>query len=142
MTTKRLYRDVDHKIIGGVAAGIAEYFNIDPVAIRIAFVLLGTIGGGVLIYLICWIVIPQKEKETHYYSSPGFTPAAEEPISSIPSKKIDPSTSLIGGIALIFIGALFLADHLIPEIRFRDFWPVILIIIGAILLFKSLKLKK
>lgn len=56
---KKLYRDVDDGIIGGVAAGTAHYFNVDPVIIRVlwvVFVLLG--GSGFLIYIIAWIAIP------------------------------------------------------------------------------------
>lgn len=55
---KRLYRS-HNQIIGGVAAGLAEYLGIDPTIVRIAWALLGIAWGtGVLLYLICWLVIP------------------------------------------------------------------------------------
>jgi phage shock protein C len=58
-TNKRLYRSRKNQVIGGVAAGVAEYFDIDPTIIRIAWALLGMAwGSGILIYLICWLVIP------------------------------------------------------------------------------------
>lgn len=48
-------------IIGGVAAGIARSLNVDPTIVRIAFVLVSIFaGGGVLIYLVLWAVIPRE----------------------------------------------------------------------------------
>jgi phage shock protein PspC (stress-responsive transcriptional regulator) len=58
--TKRLFRDPDNKVIGGVCSGISAYFNIDPIWIRIGFVAaLFLFGSGPLLYLILWIVIPE-----------------------------------------------------------------------------------
>lgn len=57
-TAKRLYRDENNKIIGGVCGGIARYFNTDPIIIRIIFVLLAFAGAGVLAYLILWVAVP------------------------------------------------------------------------------------
>lgn len=49
-----------NSVIGGVSSGLGYYWNIDPVLIRILFVILVLFGGGgVLIYVILWIVIPQ-----------------------------------------------------------------------------------
>jgi len=54
---KRIYRDVDNKVIGGVCTGIGHYFNIDPVLVRIAFIFTFFFSGP-LLYLIAWIAIP------------------------------------------------------------------------------------
>lgn len=61
---KRLYRSEKNKMIAGVCGGLAEYFNIDPVVIRLVFVILLFPGGlpGILPYIILWIVVP-KESE-------------------------------------------------------------------------------
>jgi len=58
--SKRLYRDPDNKVIGGVCGGIGAYFHIDPVIIRVIFLIafLG-FGFGIIIYIILWIVIPE-----------------------------------------------------------------------------------
>lgn len=57
---KRLYRSNTNKMLGGVCGGIAEYFNVDPTIIRLAWVLFCALGGsGVLAYLIMAIVVPQ-----------------------------------------------------------------------------------
>lgn len=58
---KRLYREPSNAMIGGVCSGIAEYFSVDPTIIRLAFLLLLFVGGGgLLIYLILWIVVPVR----------------------------------------------------------------------------------
>ena len=57
--TKRLYRDEKRKIIGGVSSGLAYYFNIDPVWVRLLFLLLILgYGTGLLVYILLWIVMP------------------------------------------------------------------------------------
>ncbi len=55
----RMYRDPDHRLIGGVCSGIGAYWNIDPLIVRIIFVALILAGGiGVMVYLILYIVLP------------------------------------------------------------------------------------
>lgn len=55
---KKLYKS-SNKMLSGVCAGIAEYFNIDPTLVRLGWVLFCALGGsGVLAYIICAIVIP------------------------------------------------------------------------------------
>lgn len=61
METKRLYRSRTNVMIGGVCAGLADYFNMDPTIMRLIFVLLALLGGhGILLYLIMWLVVPQQ----------------------------------------------------------------------------------
>ena len=58
---KRLYRNQHNKILAGVCSGLGDYFNIDPVIIRLLWVVLTIFGGaGILIYIIAWIIIPEK----------------------------------------------------------------------------------
>jgi len=62
MNAKRLVRPREDRMIFGVASGIAEYFNLDPVIIRLLFVLLTLTGGhGVLVYLILAIFMPEGD---------------------------------------------------------------------------------
>lgn len=57
-----LRRRHSHRMLGGVAAGIADYFDIDPVLVRIAFVVLAVLGGsGILLYLLGWLLIPAED---------------------------------------------------------------------------------
>lgn len=56
---KRVFRDTDHQIIGGVASGLAAFFNIDPIIVRLIFVLSILLGGvGIVVYLTLWILNP------------------------------------------------------------------------------------
>ena len=59
--SKKLFRDGDDKFLGGVASGIAHYFNVDTVWIRLAFILLAFSGFSIITYIILWIVIPEAE---------------------------------------------------------------------------------
>ncbi|MCR4409835.1 MAG: PspC domain-containing protein [Candidatus Saccharicenans sp.] len=63
---KRLYRSVQQKMLGGVCAGLADYFDLDVSLVRLIFVgvaLLTAILPMVLFYLIAWLVIPVQPKE-------------------------------------------------------------------------------
>ncbi len=62
MEPKRLYRSTDDRMIAGVCGGLAEYFNIDPVIIRIIFFTLLLPGGlpGLVPYGILWAIVPKK----------------------------------------------------------------------------------
>ena len=58
----RMYRDPDHRMIGGVCAGMAVYWNMDPWIVRLIFVVITMLGGlGLLIYLILYIVLPEAK---------------------------------------------------------------------------------
>jgi phage shock protein C len=72
-TRQRLYRNPFDKVLGGVCSGIANYFDVDPVILRLIFaVLFLTFGIGFLAYIIAWIVIPMaKTPEELRYMSGG-----------------------------------------------------------------------
>ena len=55
---RRLYRDPENNMLGGVCAGLAAYLNIDPVVVRIVFVLLLFTGAGFPAYILFWIIVP------------------------------------------------------------------------------------
>lgn len=60
MGDKRLYRSSTNYMLAGVCGGIAEYFNIDPTLVRLAWVLFCALGGsGVLAYIVAAIIIPK-----------------------------------------------------------------------------------
>jgi len=56
---KKLYRNTKEAKLGGVCAGIGDYFNLDPVIIRLAFLLL-IFAGGFIAYLIAWLIVPEN----------------------------------------------------------------------------------
>lgn len=59
---KRLYRSEQNQMLCGVCGGIAEYFNIDPTLVRLAWAIFTCVGGaGILAYIIAAIIIPKQE---------------------------------------------------------------------------------
>ncbi len=78
--TKKLYRSNNDRWLAGVCGGIAEYFDLDPTLIRVLFILFGfAVGGGLIIYLILWLIIPQApQDEVAEPSLPAEPPADEE----------------------------------------------------------------
>ncbi len=60
---KRLYRSRNDRLIGGVCAGLADYFNIDPTVMRLLYILLCfvSLGSGVLIYVLLWLIVPESK---------------------------------------------------------------------------------
>ena len=67
---KKLYRNKTDCKIAGICSGIGDYFEIDPVIIRLLFLLGLFLGGGLLVYIIGWIIIPLKDKKTSPTTNP------------------------------------------------------------------------
>jgi phage shock protein C len=62
METKRITRSRNDRLIAGVASGLAAYFNIDPLLVRLGFALLAFINGmGILLYIILWLLLPSQD---------------------------------------------------------------------------------
>ena len=61
MNKKKLYRSKTDSKIAGICSGIGDYFEIDTVIIRLLFLLGFFLGGGLIVYIIGWIVIPLKD---------------------------------------------------------------------------------
>ena len=57
----RLYRNKKDGKIAGICSGIGDYFDIDPVIVRLLFLVALFLGGGLIVYIIGWVVIPPKE---------------------------------------------------------------------------------
>lgn len=60
MSSKRLYKSRDDKMICGVCGGIAEYFDVDPTLVRLGAVLLGCSGTSLVVYIVAAVIIPEK----------------------------------------------------------------------------------
>jgi phage shock protein C len=141
---KKLYRDENRKVIAGVCAGLSDYFSVDVTIVRLLFVLtLIYHGGGTLAYIILWIVMPRR-------SSVLNEPIVDYTVNSgnQPFQRYNPKIRMnnnkdvaqIGGVVLILLGVFFLLDQfdIIPYwFNFEQFWPVILVVIGLGLIFRS-----
>lgn len=162
MENHKLYRSVKQRMIGGVAGGLAEYFDIDAVIIRLVFVIVALAGGGgLLVYIVLWIVLPENSAQKYSFqqTQPGYTPAepssGETPADAGSSDWKDRTATssqepfnynvkekrtggLIGGLVLITLGCLFLVDRFVPQIDFGDLWPILLVVIGAVIIATNL----
>lgn len=101
--TKRLFRNENDKLIGGVCGGIANYFGIDTILVRIIFVLVAFTGAGLLAYLILWIALPSSASE----------------VIGAPRKKLfrNPDEKIIAGVCS-GIGNYFGLSAWIPRVLF------------------------
>lgn len=157
---RRLYRSVADRRIGGVAAGTATYFDIDPSISRVLWLLLALFSGGVfvIVYLVMWAVVPEEPYPATGASppaaaSPSLEAGVDEPAegsttpSTTPGSWPPPAASadrgpggrVILGAILILIGVWFLADRFLPWLDFDLVWPVGLVVIGILVLATALR---
>jgi phage shock protein PspC (stress-responsive transcriptional regulator) len=152
---KKLYRDEHRKTIGGVCAGLAEYFDIDIAIVRALFLLTFIfMGTGLMVYIVLWIVLPKKGYNAF---NPGvdYRVPPQDPYNAFgtpqpdnfspfqPQKKETSRAGLIIGVVLIFIGASFLLHELrlFHYWHFGKLWPAVLVIIGFALMVSGKKQK-
>lgn len=117
---KRLQKSSDDKLLFGVAGGLAEYLDVDPVLVRVGFVVLVLAGAsGLLIYVALAIFMPND---------------SEHPSTMSNLRDIDARRGV--GLALILVGALLLLGNLgwINWLPWRLGWPIAIIVVGALIL--------
>jgi phage shock protein C len=99
----RLYRSRDDRVIGGVAGGLAEWFDLDPSLVRIGWVILGIFSGGafVLIYLVMLIVVPEEPDVYDWDrgATPGTPPPAGGPADAPMAGTEATDSTVVGGTA-------------------------------------------
>lgn len=124
---KKLYRSTTNRMIWGVCGGLGQYFDIDPVLIRLIFVVLAfASGAGVFLYILLAIFMPS-----------GDIPVPISPEGIQPGELARTSTELsrgamAAGSILVAIGLVFLLSNLglFWWFRWGSLWPVILIATG------------
>ncbi len=139
---KHLYRSSTHRVIGGVAGGLGEYLDVDPVLLRILFVVAFLAGGvGIVAYIIAWIIIPEQPRENAMSMPPDPQQTNIPPQPQQPPKYDEGHRrgSIVGGLVLLVLGLLFLGQNFLPDFNFGDWWPLILVAIGAGLLYKAVR---
>ena len=141
---KRFYRSRKEKMIAGVCGGFAEYLEIDPVLVRALFIIITIAWGiGLLAYIVLWIITPYGEQNPPYEKKNDFDSDEMndigEPIEIVSERKKSnrQKSHIFIGYILIIIGALFLIDSLFSWISFSTIVPIIIIAIGAFIIFKS-----
>jgi phage shock protein C len=128
--TKRLTRSRTDRVFAGVCGGLAVYFGVDVVLIRIAYVALTLIsaGTGIPLYLVAWIVMPLEDPRT----------AAAGPVK--PASRPHDAKLIIGGFFGV-AGAMALTSSFIPWFwhfsNFKFIGPVVLLLIGLIVILSN-----
>ncbi|MFZ3383633.1 MAG: PspC domain-containing protein [Candidatus Methanoperedens sp.] len=151
MHGERITKSKTDKVIDGVCGGLAEYFGIDSVIVRLVFVMLVFLNGiGLLLYIILVIIMPKADQ-----AGQPPTETIQENVQEI-SERVKEAGEGLGhafstkkdvkhsnraswfGILLIFMGIYFLLEslHLIPWVDKDLLWPIIIILVGAWLLIK------
>lgn len=153
--SKKFYRDLNHKVLGGVCAGLADYFGISIILIRILWILFSVFYGiGFFVYLILWIAIPaEKVPKTFDTQRPYVVnePVLYDTPNLVKSSKIKfdwekyIGENLINkiGIAILIIGVAIGTKYSIEHDLISPLTRVILgYIVGLALLGIGMKLKK
>ncbi|MEA2228289.1 MAG: hypothetical protein QOF04_1919 [Solirubrobacteraceae bacterium] len=117
-----LRRDTEHRVLGGVCAGLGRHLGVDPLIVRVAFVAAATAGGvGVALYLLAW----------------AFVPAGDAPAAALRLRTGRGAVEIALGVALLALSALLTFRAL--GVWFSDVvvWPVVLVAAGGALLWRS-----
>ena len=139
---KRLYRTREGAWVGGVCAGLAEYFELDTIVVRILAILLGilTVGLAGVAYLLMWALLPIGQEPALPYD------VRPEHAESSAFGFVDYGTSLYGekeigvslvarlavaaGIMILFLVVALVLEPLVPGTKWWQFWPLGLLMIG------------
>lgn len=114
---RRLFRSRTDRVLGGVCGGLGDYFAADPIWFRIGFVVLALGGGsGILIYLLMWLIIPER-------------PVGVEPV---PAARGQIGGAAVIGLVLVFAGTIALVNTVAPWLG-QYVWPVIFVVGGLAL---------
>lgn len=143
---RKLYRSESDKIVAGVCGGLGEYFNIDPIILRLAFVLVTLAGGAsIFAYIILWIIIPtessvKKTGEDVIKENAAELKVKAESFAKEVEKTVDSGgAEKIIGLVMVIVGIMFLFGMFGGWVW--DFiwklWPVAIVIPGLLILFKK-----
>lgn len=150
MNTNRLSRSRSDRMLGGVCGGLGKYLGIDSNIVRFFFILFTLTGGfGVLLYLALWLIIPADDETTEVSGRPfdaaEFGNRARGMGADLRQAmhNSNPNAAKILGIGLVVAGAVFLIQNLnipwLSWLRTDIFWPALLILAGAALVFRAIK---
>jgi len=141
---KRLTRSKSDRFVAGVAGGLAEYFNIDPVIFRAAFILFALFdGAGVLIYIVMWIFVPEEGKENEKKDLEAKVKEVGKEAEQLVNKHTGDTgshqTRNVIGVIIIIVGVMALLRQFFPIswLGFHTVWPMLIIVFGFLLITKK-----
>lgn len=149
---KKLYRSRKEHVIAGVAGGMGEYFGIDPVVVRVVFLLLAlaSMGFAFVFYLVLIFAIPKEPGEDVPIDKKakiqevvkGVQEGVQAVASNIKEKTKDNKRPLsdkrnVVGVLFIIVGVVAIFNQIFPGYRFEWhlFWPVVFIFLGLYVIF-------
>lgn len=143
MENIKLYRNKSDRMIGGVCGGLGTFLNIDPIFVRLLFVLL-LFGSefGFILYLLLWIIVPEEGKAYGFKDNSlgEKVKSMGEDIQQAVTQP-HPQAGIIMGVGLIVIGGFLFLDRLnlswMNWINLDILWPILLIVGGVILLLRK-----
>jgi phage shock protein C len=140
MEPKRLYRSGKDKIIAGVCGGIAEYFEVDPVWVRLIVTLITFVTGGVglLIYVIAWIIVPVNpaHRKTTDTEAEKVAKKITEKVESVQEQRKIGRGRLLAGALLIILGTGLLFQNIFGWFGWEYIWPAMIIAVGIFILMR------
>jgi phage shock protein C len=117
-------RSRGERVIAGVCGGIGRYLGVDPMLLRIAFIVLALANGlGVIAYVVAWVAIPEER--------PG------QPLAAAPEPRRETGRLVLGG-SLVVLGLVLLVDRLAPNLD-ELFWPVAVVAVGVAVMLVGLR---
>lgn len=135
----RLMRSEDEKMIAGVCGGLGQYLGVDPVFVRLAFLLLIPAGGvGLPLYFILMIIMPSEADVDLTQSEiveKNLEGLGDTISSSVERSRQHPNGPSIAAALLILMGFYFLFENF-GWINGSIFWPLALILLGVFLLLR------
>jgi phage shock protein PspC (stress-responsive transcriptional regulator) len=127
----RLYRSRTDSIVGGVCGGLARYFGIDSVLVRLLFILLLWSGMSVLAYIVLWIVMPLEPQAEAALTT--------RPEAFRPTPAASGQTGILFGGFLLMVGLVALFQNFfgwITWLNFATLWPLLLIALGVAVIWR------
>jgi phage shock protein C len=138
MATKRLYRSSDERMVAGVCGGLAEYFDVDPTVVRVAFVLLTIFdGAGLALYILMWIIVPERHEGTKVMAKESVKAESVAEVAPTP-KAGEGQSRAFWGIILVVLGGVLLLEQIIPwSINGAIMVPTVLVAVGLVMVARS-----
>lgn len=139
MSGQRLVRSDSEKVIAGVCGGIAMYLQIDPLLVRIAFLLLIPASGlGPLLYLILMVIMPREsdlQTAPRAYVQENLASMGQTFSESIDKMSQSEKRPVVGGAILILLGVFFLFSNF-GWFDAGIFWSLLLVAVGLFILLR------
>jgi phage shock protein C len=117
-------RSRSERVIAGVCGGLGRHLGIDPVLLRVAFIILALANGlGLIAYVVAWVAIPEEGRD--------------QPVTPGPEPRRETGRLVLGG-SLVVLGLVLLLDRLAPDLD-ELFWPVAVVAVGVAIILVGLR---